>query len=225
MNYRVGLSAEEINEEVLQRAGFVYSVVEPRKRFLESVKKVVGKPYKRGASVLRDAPEMFDCSSLMAWAAVEAGYAIPRISVDQFVFSKRIERKQLEPGDLIFANTKEIVSVDGEYYSHVLGRTVVDEPIKYETVEYLPGTTVPHGVDHVGVFVGNGKVIHASFITGKVVEEEVETSDQFQNIVGYGRVIDDDRARFVVEIPHERTDLWSRDALLEALRGRDGKLV
>ncbi|MCI0620033.1 NlpC/P60 family protein [Candidatus Wolfebacteria bacterium] len=225
MNYRVGLSTEEISEEVLQRAGFTYSVVEPRKRFLESVKKVLGKPYKRGASVLNDAPETFDCSSLTAWAAVEAGYAIPRISVDQFVFSKRMEREQLEPGDLIFANTKQFNSVKGEYYSRILDRMVREEPIRYETVEYMPGTAVPHGIDHVGVFVGDGKVIHASFATGAVVEEEVETSEQFRNIVGHGRIILDETPRFVVEIPHERTELRSRDALLEELRRHAGELV
>jgi len=217
MTYRVGISQDEISEEALKRAGFVYTIVEPRKQFIASVKKVVGKPYKRGASVLRDAPEAFDCSALTAWAAVEAGYAIPRITIDQFVFSQKISKEELMPGDLVFDNSKEIIHTEGTYFSKVLNKEVKEEPIRYETLEYKPGTKVPSGVDHVGVYIGDDKIVHSTVKKGGVVEELLNMSEQFKNIVGYGRIVDNEEKRFVIEIPDDRPDLRSKEALLKEI--------
>ncbi|MDB5194312.1 MAG: phenylalanyl-tRNA synthetase subunit beta, phenylalanyl-tRNA synthetase beta chain [Parcubacteria group bacterium] len=164
---------------------------------------------------MKDAPEFFECSSLAAWAAVEAGYAIPRVSIDQFVFAKRIGKEDLLPGDMIFANTEEIVHTEGMYYSQVLGKEVHEEPIRYETLEYLPGTKVPHGVDHVGIYIGDNKLIHGTSKRGEVVEEDMNESPSFQNIVGYGRIVEEEAERFVVEIPDDRPDLRSKENLIE----------
>lgn len=218
MKYRVGLSTEDVENDALKKANFVYSIVVPRKRIVESAKITLGKPYKRGASVLNDAPNAFDCSSLVAWAAVEAGFAIPRVTVDQFVFSKRISESDLLPGDLVFSNTKEIKSTEGSYYSKVLGREVKEEPIRYETLEYMPGTKVPEGVDHVGIYIGEGRVIHSTSKKGEVVEEYLAESPSFQNIVGYGRIIDDESKRFVIEIPDDRPDLRNAESLIEWIK-------
>src|SRR4051812_39934008 len=126
--YRVGLEDNEITEAALQKSGLnFYKVENPREKFLTSIRSVLGKPYKWGASVLADAPEAFDCSSLTAWAAVGAGYAIPRMSIDQFVFAEKISKEELLPGDLIFANTGKIVHVG----------------IRTESIEYMSGTKVP----------------------------------------------------------------------------------
>lgn len=218
MKYRIGLSTDDVSEEALKKANFTYKVVEPREMIVQAVKGVVGKPYKRGASVLKDAPEAFDCSALTAWSAVEAGYAIPRITIDQFVFSKRIEKKDLMPGDLVFANTKEIIHTEGTYFSKVLGKEVKEESIRTETLEYMPGTKVPHGVDHVGLYIGDGKIVHATVKKSGVVEETLSESEQFNNIVGYGRIIDNEGKRFVVEVPDDRPDLRKREALIQELK-------
>ncbi|MES2213861.1 MAG: NlpC/P60 family protein [Patescibacteria group bacterium] len=213
--YRIGLSKGEVNEEKLKELGLLYVVVEPRIQMVASAKVAVGKPYKRGASVLKDAPTCFECSSLVAWAAVESGYSIPRVSIDQFVFSKRINKMDLLPGDLVFANTEEIVHTEGSYFSQVLGKLVKEEPIRYETLEYLPGTPVPHGVDHVGIYMGDNKIIHGTSSKNAVVEEDLDTSTSFQKIVGYGRIIDNDEPRFVISIPEDRLDLRNKEALLK----------
>ncbi len=219
--YRVGLAESEVNEEDLKRSSFVYKAVAPRNQMVNSVKGVIGKPYVRGSSVLKDAPESFECSSLVAWAAVESGFAIPRVSVDQFVFSKRIPKEDLLPGDLIFSNTKEIIHTEGVYYSQVLQKEVHESPIRYETLEYMPGTPVPHGVDHVGIYMGEDTIIHATSKRGGVIEEKLSDSPSFQNIVGYGRIIDNEAKRYVVQIPSERPELRDRSKLIEAIKNHD----
>ncbi len=215
--YRIGFSTNEVSRDALDKSGLKFSIVEPRSKFLESVKSVIDKPYKRGASVLKDAPESFDCSSLVSWAAVEAGFSIPRIVIDQFVYSERIEENDLREGDLIFSNTQEIIHTEGTYFSQVLGREVKEEAIRTETLEYMPGTKVPGGVDHEGVFIGDGKVIHASIKKGGVVEENISESNSFKNIVGYGRIIKDEGSRFVVQIPEERIDLRNKENLVKEI--------
>ena len=216
--YRIGLSQSEITEEQLNKAGFSYKIVEPRKQIVSSVKSVVGKPYKRGASVLKDAPEAFDCSCLAAWAAVEAGYSIPRVTIDQYVFAKKINEEDLMPGDFIFVNTRVIIHTEGKYFSQVLGREVQEEPIRYETLEYMPGTPVPEGIDHVGIYVGDGKVIHSTSRKGGVVEEDLNESPSFTEKLHYGRIIDNEEDRFVVEIPEDRPDLRNKEALMQELK-------
>ncbi len=215
--YKVGLSQNETSEDQLKRSGFKFSLVIPREEMIASAKRVLGASYKRGASVLRDAPQSFDCSSLAAWCAVQAGFSIPRISIDQYVYSERINKEDLKPGDLIFINTKQIVHTDGLYFSQVLGMEVKEEAIRTETLEFMPGTKVPEGVDHVGIYSGNDEVIHASGKTGSVIEEKLDQNSAFKNIVGYGRIINNEEKRFVVEIPETRADLRKRENLIKEL--------
>lgn len=215
--YKVGLSQDEVREDQLKRSGLKFSIVTPRDEIVSSAKKALGASYKRGASVLRDAPQLFDCSSLSAWCAVQAGFSIPRISIDQYVYSQRIDRDDLEAGDLIFVNTKEIIHTDGTYFSQVLNKEIKEEAIRTETLEFRPGTKVPQGVDHVGIYVGDDCVIHASGKTNSVIEEKLEQNSAFKNIVGYGRIINNEEKRFVVEIPETRADLRKRENLIKEL--------
>ena len=214
--YRVGLSESDVSEEVLKKSGFVYKRVSPREEMVASARSVIGKPYKRGASVLKDAPNAFDCSSLVAWSAVEAGLSIPRVAIDQFVFSNRIKKEDLESGDLVFSNTGLIIHTEGSYYSQVLNKEVEEVPIRTETLEYSPGTKVPEGVDHVGIYIGDGEVLHATTRSGVVIER-LDVSSGFKNIVGYGRIINNSDKRFVVEIPSEKTELRDSQKLASFL--------
>ncbi len=157
-NYKVGISVSELNgilgtkisqddiENILIRLGFQYVIIaDPSAQVNILAPTLVSKPYKFGASVLYDAPESFDCAGLIAYIWKEAGVAIPRMSVDQFVFGKEIQLDALAPGDLIFSNS----GIDNVYY---------------ESVEWMRGKKVPSGVDHVGMYLGDGKIIHASFL-------------------------------------------------------------
>ncbi|CNG09295.1 cell wall-associated hydrolase%2C invasion-associated protein [Mycobacterium tuberculosis] len=74
-------------------------------------------PYSYGA----EGPDAWDCSGLTmkAWAA--AGVNITRTTNSQWAATKRVAKKDLQPGDLVFFN----------------------------------------GLGHVGMYVGNGQMIHA----------------------------------------------------------------
>ena len=81
----------------------------------------LGKPYKWGAH----GPDRFDCSGLVYYVMGNMGVDMPRVSQEQSTHGRKIQRSQLEPGDLLFFATS--------------GRRI----------------------DHVGIYVGNNRFIHA----------------------------------------------------------------
>ncbi len=206
--YKVGFEAKDVNkilgidisesevEDILKRLKFEYKKIKPIEQVLEMAPTLVGKPYESGASVVYDAPEKFDCSSFVAYLFAQAGVAVPRISIDQYVFGKEVTKENLQAGDLVFANSGE-------------GK------IRYESVEFLPGTKVEEGVDHVGLYLGDGKVIHASRHNENGVEiSKLESSKSFENIVGYRRMTQNDEI-IVVTAPFVRLDLRIKQDLVE----------
>ena len=211
-NYKVGISLSELNgilgtkfseqevKNLLARLGFSYEIIsEPQKHILTTAPQFVGKPYKYGASVLYDAPELFDCSSMISYLYSEIGIQIPPTSVDQLVLSDAIPQSDIQAGDLVFSNSN---------VGHIW----------YESQEWMPGTKVPQGVDHVGLYLGDGKIIHASrYNEGGVAIQDLSTSPRFQNITGVGRVPLKDEPRFVVATPLERLDLRIKEDLAEEI--------
>lgn len=210
--YTVGLSLDHVEqklgiqipkeevEKILAQLGIEYSVINSREEILKHVQDAVGKPYKYGASVLFDAPDFFDCASLTAYAYSMAGIAIPRISIDQYVFAKPITKEDAQAGDLIFANT---------------GNTV-QHGIWYESKEFLKGTKVEQGVDHVGVYVGDNKVLHANSKTGNTAIEDLNNSEYFKDIRGFGTCIETE-SKYVLHIPYERLDLKTEIDIIEEI--------
>ncbi len=210
-NYKVGVSLFEINnllgslyqddevENVFKYSKFNFEKVIPSEKIRELINSTLDKPYKLGASVLYDGGEMFDCSSLVSFIYKEIGFSVPRISVDQFVYAKKINANDLQIGDLIFANSN-----DGKIY--------------FESVEYIPFTKVSEGVDHVGIYLGNDEVVHATRVFGKVVKESLESFSKERKIIGYGRVANNlDEPRYVVIVPLERLDIRIKEDLIEEI--------
>lgn len=209
-SYRTGISVREANSilgtalteaeiaALLARAGFsVERIADPRAAVAAAAQKIVGAPYVLGASVLYDAPRALDCSSLTSYLYAGAGATIPRRTVDQYVFGTPISADEAQPGDLVFSNTEK-----GTIY--------------YESIEYMPGHAVPEGVDHVGVYLGDGKVLHATRARGEVVVEGLAESTQFHMIVGYRRMVEPE-PRFVVTVPSERLDIEKKENLAEEI--------
>jgi cell wall-associated NlpC family hydrolase len=93
-------------------------------RAVETALKELGKPYRYGAL----GPSTFDCSGLTKFAYSTAGISLPHSAAAQYQSGRRVNRNQLQPGDLIFWR----------------------------------------GLDHVGLYIGNGKMVHAPR-TGEVV--------------------------------------------------------
>jgi len=63
----------------------------------------LGVPYKRGGN---DAESGFDCSGFVRSIYERTiGYVLPRLAKDQAAATQPIDRKDLQPGDLVFFNT------------------------------------------------------------------------------------------------------------------------
>ncbi|HQZ39224.1 MAG TPA: C40 family peptidase [Vicinamibacterales bacterium] len=60
-----------------------------------------GAPYRNGGV----SPEGFDCSGFVQYVFGRHGVALPRETRDQFRTGQRVDRGQLEPGDLVFFTT------------------------------------------------------------------------------------------------------------------------
>jgi phenylalanyl-tRNA synthetase beta subunit len=192
------LSAKEI-EAIITRFGFEHGCVMPHENVVRLAGGLVGKAYVWGASVLYDAPEKFDCSSFTSYLYKESGVQIPRIAADQYIWGKKISKNELMPGDLIFSRTKR-----------------QDNKIHTETVDFMPGTPVPDGVSHVGIFAGNDEVIHAASSQG-VVTEKLSDSISFKEIVGYRRMAVLNEKRWWVSAPAERLDIRIKEDLIEEI--------
>ncbi len=131
-------------------------------------RKHLGKPYKYGAKPY-EAPKVFDCSSFVQYLYKRIGINISRTALDQAALGKlvSVKNEELLPGDLLFIK-------DG--WGH-----------------YNP--EYPMGIGHVGVYVGNGKVINArskeinSKEVGRVIEEPVESFLNRTDFVTAKRII------------------------------------
>lgn len=99
---------------------------------LDYARAQIGKPYVWGGT----GPDGFDCSGLTLRAWEQAGVTLPRVSQDQWNFGTRVDRSDLQPGDLLF------------FYS----------------------SSAP---SHVGLYSGNGRMIHGSNPAKPIAEVEL----------------------------------------------------
>jgi cell wall-associated NlpC family hydrolase len=206
--YRLGVSLSEINgllgteikkeevEDIWSRHGFSYTSLKPLEEVIKEAPKYVGVPYKYGASITYDAPDYFDCSSFTAFLFANAGVSIPRMTVDQFVHGEEIKENELKPGDIVFSQNSDPdaeSSFDLIQQSFVgvteLGKTTQKE-VHYVTREFMPGIELSQGVNHNGLYLGDGKIIHASgkWYKGEVVIEDLKESPAFREIRGIRRM-------------------------------------
>jgi phenylalanyl-tRNA synthetase beta subunit len=202
--YTISVSEDEVNKklgtsytdteikDVFVRLGFTVKEMSAKDMIEEQLKKVENATYRNPSSMRVDAPEYFSCSSLISF--LFSGIWQPSISIDKYVYGEKVTEPRW--GDLVFSNTGE-------------GK------IRYETIEFLPGTKVEEGIDHVGLYVGDGNVLHISKATNKVVTEKIETSPNFKRGVLYARMVDVDERRFFVQVPHDRLDIRIKEDLIE----------
>ncbi|NTV44446.1 MAG: hypothetical protein HGA67_01995 [Candidatus Yonathbacteria bacterium] len=191
------LSQEEtIN--ILTQLGLAPMLVEhSRTEIVTEAHTFLGVPYKLGASITYDAPRAFDCSSFTAYLYAHVGIQIPRMTVDQYMFGEEIAKEALQEGDIVFLNSRE-------------GK------IHYETKEYLPGKSVSEGLDHCGLYIGEGNIIHVSEKKGEVTIDALHSFD-VDKIVGYRRMPKVDDTHIVVTVSKERLDLRIAEDLIEEI--------
>jgi len=136
--------------------------LQQKEKLFSIAKALIGKPYRYGAKP-EDAPEIFDCSSFMQYLFGQIGIKLPRSSILQAGDKQGKEIvphagfSNLEIGDLIFMR-----GVQGHYNDSLFsGRQI--------------------SIGHVGVYLGNGKVIHASSGQGSVAEQNLSELTQKPN--------------------------------------------
>jgi phenylalanyl-tRNA synthetase beta subunit len=204
------ITAEEM-EDILRRLGFSYRKAVPLDEILRLAPTFVDVPYRYGASVSFDCPQMFDCGSFVNYLYAQNGIGLPRMAQDQFMYTEEISEREAQPGDLVFSSTDS----DGKI-EHIDSLDIDQMRQTKQTVEFLPGKTFPTSIDHVGIYLGEGKIIHASPMSdkGKVVVEDIKSAPKFRTIVGFRRVARGNEERYVVEAPPERLDLIASRFLL-----------
>lgn len=226
--FKTGISLEEINkrlgtsfsnkevEDIIDRLKFEYKKVNAKENFVELAKSVEGKPYVFGASVLYDAPNGFDCSSYISYCAKESGQSIPRMVIDQYVWATEISKEDLEIGDLVFSNKHSVSQSNQEKFKD---RPEIQSKVCSEhdvSKEFMPGTKIDNAVDHVGIYLGENRIIHCTGETG-VTLEDLDNSDGFKDIISYRRILEKDEERYVVTIPRERIDIRKKEDITEEI--------
>lgn len=211
--YKIGFSLKEFNEitggeysnkqieEMLSKNGFEYKKVIVEEALREAIPSCLNAEYKNPSSMREDAPRAFSCSSLISYLYTHAGVWMPSLSIDKYVFGTPIQKEDLQFGDLVFSNTG-------------VGM------IRTETEEYQKGTKVPEGVDHVGMYFGNGEILHATKKYGKVLIDTFEDFEKLSKIIGFRRVANNKEERFVVKIPENMPNLTNQKSLISYIKNQ-----
>ncbi len=214
--YYVGVSVSETNEllgtalstsdveAIFNRLGFEWKKVYPIDEVIRLAPTFIDVPYKYGTSISYDTPRTFDCSAFVGYLYALSGIALPRTARDQFAFAEEVSESDARPGDMVFSNTGS----DGKV-EHIESLGIDQVRHTKQTFDFMPGIELPESVDHAGIYLGDGKVIHASPMSdkGKVVVEELKDAPKFQKVVGFRRIPYADIERYVVIPPPERLDL------------------
>ncbi len=203
--YKTGFAVSRVNKflgtelsekdmtAALDRFGWSYKKIEtPLEDVVRHSQEYVGVPYKLGSSVLYDSPHTFDCSSFVAYLFANVGLSVPRISVEQYLFSEPVREEDLQLGDLIFSKGSK--------------------PYFYKEAS--------DGIGHVGIYRGHGKIIHASGEPdSKVIIEDYTNAPKFSGseFRGFRRIQGADEPRYVVEISPERLDIRVEEDLIEEI--------
>ena len=137
----------EIRQNVSVQA---HEVVDRTSDLVVTAMGFLGVPYRRGGS---SADTGFDCSGLVrAIYEKTAGLLLPRRADQQAAFAEKIDKKDLQPGDLVFFNTMR------------------------------------RAFSHVGIYVGDGKFIHAPRSGAEVRVEAMQQSSWKRRFDGARRV-------------------------------------
>ncbi len=148
-------------DRILQERGLLTQLQEVRHDVADRTTTLVstamgflGVPYRRGGS---NAETGFDCSGFVRTIFEQAkGLALPRRANEQAAATEVIDKKDLQPGDLVFFNTMR------------------------------------RAFSHVGIYVGDGKFIHAPRSGAKVRVEDMSGSYWQHRFNGARRVAGED---------------------------------
>lgn len=129
------------------------SLSQKREYLIRAARRYIGRPYRFGAKISH-APRIFDCSSFVKFLYRKVGIDLPRPSIRMAEEGKRVlgGMKKLLPGDLLYFH-----GIEGRYNSRF-----------------------PQGIGHVALYIGEGRIIHAS---GKSREEGTVREDSLTKVL------------------------------------------
>ncbi|HAX23838.1 MAG TPA: hypothetical protein DEU95_03770 [Chloroflexi bacterium] len=146
-----------------------YSLVPREVDVVRMAMSALGTPYVWGGESYDEGG--FDCSGLVQWAWAQLGVSVVRTAAEQFAATQRLDPADVQPGDLIFfANTTPV----GRQASALAGQQNDGQPVWVIT--------------HVGIYVGNGMMIHAPDVGEFVRVDKLDTPFWRAHLAGYGRV-------------------------------------
>lgn len=154
----------------------------------------LGKPYVYGAN----GPSTFDCSGFTSYVFKKSGISIPRTSYLQAEKGESVDKNKLKSGDLVFFDTRSLSKLETEVDDSIDGAVVVQESIETVVSHDLEDTNFdkekkkrviikPSKVTHVGIYIGDGKFIHASSGQKKVVINELDSKYYSERYYGAKR--------------------------------------
>lgn len=135
-------------------------------KLLAKSKDYLGVPYVWGGE---SRTKGLDCSAFVRDLYSQFGYKLPRVSRDQAKVGKLVSRSELKKGDLLFFDTRSARNLNDI-------KTPTEE---LELAAKLEKGFIPNKVSHVGIYIGEGKMIHASSGNGYVIEAELK--DYYKN--------------------------------------------
>jgi len=122
---------------------------------ISTAKTYMGTPYQYGGT----SGQGIDCSGLMLRCFEKADYKLPRTALEQSKFGKKVSKKKIKPGDIVFFKFKA-KGKKSWYHSGLVTSVINDKP----------------------------KFIHASSSKG-VVESDLTKDYYWKSVKGFRRVI------------------------------------
>ncbi len=147
---------EDIKEETVSpekpdmTIGFEDEITSPEaEAIIREAEKYIGIPYLYGGTT----PDGFDCSGYVRYVFDKFGITLKRVSRDQYAScGTEVERKDLQPGDLVFFGTGGVVG-------------------------------------HVGIYTGEGQMIHSPTTGKSVCYTSIESNYYLNTYIGAKRVL------------------------------------
>ena len=167
---------KELSKEISSNVSNSVSNVE--KLIKEVSAKYLGVKYVWGA---KDPKKGLDCSGFITQVFKDLGVSCPHGSMNQF---------HSGPGRVVYKNGQGKLDISSLQVGDII---------------YFDTKQDNNDVNHVGIYMGNGKMRHASFGHKKVVDVELSKFPFLHNVTGVKRVIDDPKLVKAVENRNSKT--------------------
>ena len=146
---------------------------------MKNAEECLGTPYVWGGTKIKKG---MDCSGFVQYIYKQIGFTLPRVSKDQSKVGKLVKRNALKPGDLLFFDT-----------TNYRDRSDIKTPdSEYEYAKQIASGYVPNVISHVGLYVGNGMMIHAASGDGYVKYESLDKDYYKNRFINARRLIKDE---------------------------------